>query len=238
MEVRWDEAGKPVPSERKPLATDRVALTPGRDADVALIRRIYALYIGQGAGDSAIARELSTEGLRTDLDKPSDAATVRPILTSEKCCGVLVFNQTTRKLRRPVAGNPESVWVRCENALAPIVSRDIFNHAQRVCAARASTPDRERILQALRDIHAHHGTINARLCQHSSLPGRTTIHALFGGYVEAYAAAGLPVQKTASGALGIRSRRMMMKWLIEQCAAKARLGPRGWCSPMPGMSSC
>lgn len=210
--------------ERKRLPTDRVALVPGEVADVSVIRRIYAMYIGQGMGDSAIARQLCAEGLLTHLDKPWDPATVRRILTSEKYCGVLVFNQTTRKLRRRVAGNPESVWVRCEDALQPIVSRDTFNDAQNIRAARAGAPDRERILQALRAIHARHGTINAQLCQNPMLPGRTTMHALFGGYVGAYAEAGLAVQKTASGALGIRSTRVMMKWLIDECAAKARLG--------------
>ncbi|MBB3221696.1 recombinase family protein [Pseudoduganella umbonata] len=216
--------GRLAPGERKFLATDRVALEPGCDADVALVCRIYMLYTMHGFSDSAIARQLDAEGLRTHLGKPWDPATVRRILTSEKYCGVLVFNQTTRKLRSPVAGNPQDTWVRCDTALAPIVSRETFQHAQDIRAGRATGPDRQRILALLRDIHARHGTINARLCHHPELPGRNIMRALFGGYVGAYAEAGLPVQRTVSGALAIRSTRVMMKRLIEQCAATARRG--------------
>ncbi|QBE66265.1 recombinase family protein [Pseudoduganella lutea] len=210
--------------ERKPAVTDRVALAPTTEADIRLVRRIYAMYLKQSMGDSAIAARLRAEGRVNHLGKPWDAATVRRILTSEKYCGELVFNRTTRRLRTPVAANPASAWVRCDSALMPMVSRATFDAAMSARAQRSSGPDRESILNGMRAIVRQYGTINVRLCRAAGLPGKTTVQAMFGGYIQAYAAAGLPDQRTQSGCLGVRSARALILALRDQahaCAERA-----------------
>ncbi len=211
------------PGERKPVLTDRIALKMGSDVDVMLVRRIYALYTIERLGDSAIAAQLRGEGLCNHLGKPWDAATVRRILTSEKYCGTLLFNRTTRRLRSPVAVTPEATWVRCDDALESIVSRQAFEATQRVRNERAAGASREAVLENLQAVFRRYGKINAQLCKDPSLPGRETIHALFGGYVEAYRAANLPLQHTPTGALGIRSTRVIMAQLVAQATELAML---------------
>lgn len=47
---------------------------------------------------------------------------------------------------------------------------------------------------------------------------------LFGGYVHAYAAAGLPVLRTATGALGIRSMRALVQGMMAEVIERAVRG--------------
>jgi hypothetical protein len=61
-----------------------------------------------------------------------------------------------------------------------------------------------------------HGTINMGLCKDPSLPGREAILKLFGGYVQAYAAAGLPPLRSANGALGIRTMRAFVERMMTE----------------------
>ena len=67
--------------ERKPVMTDRVILVPRSDADIALVCRIYAMYLVGGLAGSAIAAQLRVDGRINHLGKPWDAATVRGVLT-------------------------------------------------------------------------------------------------------------------------------------------------------------
>jgi DNA invertase Pin-like site-specific DNA recombinase len=213
------------PGERKPAPTDRVALVPGRPEEVEMVRRIYRWYIEDGWGDSDIARQLRSQGGKTHMGIPWDAATVRRILTNERYCGQMLFNQTTRRMRGRVARNPEGMWIRCDGALEPIVSRECFAQARRIREERAAGADREKILDALRALYLLHGTINIELCRKSPLPGRETILRLFGGYVNAYAAAGLPALRTENGALGIRSMRTLVEGMLtDVCDKAARAG--------------
>ncbi|MBB3122203.1 recombinase family protein [Pseudoduganella violacea] len=208
--------------ERKPAATDRVALRHGSPDEVALVCRIYRLYTEDGWSDTRIAAQLRAEGLLNHMGRPWDTATVRRILTSPRYCGEIVFNQTTRRLRSKAIPNPEQLWVRCTEAITPMVSQATFALAQQIRKRRAEGPDREAVLAQLRAVFARHGKINAALCRTSSLPGKVWIRRLFGSYVQAYVAAGLPLQHTASGALGILSMHQHVDALLAAVTAHAR----------------
>lgn len=207
--------------ERKPMLTDRITLTPGLPEEVALVRSIYHWYIEDGWSDSRIARHLRADGGTTHMGSPWDPSTVRRILTNERYCGELLFNQTTRRLHSKVEANPEELWIRCHDAFEPIVSRPYFEKARNIRTLRAAGPAPEDVLGALRAIYQRHGTINIELCKASSLPGRETMLRLFGGYVQAYAAAGLPSLHTPSGALGIRTMRALIEGLLKDVGERA-----------------
>ncbi len=209
--------------ERKPAVTDRIALQHSGPEEVALVRRIYRLYTEEGWSDTRIARQLRSEGRCNHMGKPWDTSTVRRILTSRRYCGEIVFNQTTRRLRGKSAPNPEHLWVRCADAIEPMVSMATFELAQRIRQRRSNGPDREVVLEHLRAIYRHHGTINAALCRRSSLAGRVTVLKLFGGYIRAYAAAGLPLKHTAHGALGILAMRQQVEVMIAEVTERATL---------------
>lgn len=210
-----DEKTPLLPGQRKPMPTDRVALVPGSEGEVALVRRIYHLYTELGWSDSRIATVLAAEGRSTHMGRAWDPPSVRRILTNRRYYGELVFNQTSRRLGGLRANNPESAWVRREGALQGMVGRAEFERAQQIRMQRALGPQRDDILARLRELYREHGTINEALCCAARLPGHMTIHKLFGGYVQAYVAAGLPASRTATGALGIRSMRAVVDEMLD-----------------------
>ncbi|SFV17966.1 recombinase family protein [Pseudoduganella namucuonensis] len=207
--------------QRKPGTTDRVTLVHGTADEVALVRRIFRLYTEEGWNDTRIAAQLRAEGRINHLGKSWDPNSVRRILINGRYCGEIVYNQTTRRLRGPVTRNPERLWIRCDGALAPMVTRAAFETARRIRAGRASGPEREDVLELLRALHRRHGAISAALCVAAGLPGRETMRRLFGGYVAAYAAAGLPPQHTEAGALGVRTMRTLVEAMLARVTEKA-----------------
>jgi DNA invertase Pin-like site-specific DNA recombinase len=160
------------PGERKPMPTDRVVLKQGDADEVAIVRQIFRWYTEDGRSDSDIARLLGVNGGCTHMGIPWDPASIRRILTSERYCGQIVFNQTTRRMRSRVVRNPEEQWIRCEEAVEPIVSRECFEVARQIRQARAAGPDPESVIECLRTIFFRNGTINMELCKDLSLPGR------------------------------------------------------------------
>lgn len=209
------------PGERKPMPTDRVTLSLGLPDEVALVRRIYSWYTEDGWGDSEIARQLRAEGRKTHMGIPWDPGTVRRVLTNERYCGQMLYNQTSRRMRAKATRNPEVEWIRFVDAVEPMVSGECFDRARRIRAARAAGPDPADVLDCLRALYLRHGTINSDLCKDSSLPGRETIKKLFGGYVQAYAAAGIPPLLTAKGALGFRTMRGVVETMLLEVQEKA-----------------
>lgn len=209
------------PGERKPMLTDRVSLTPGSPDEVATVRRIYAWYIDDGLSDTRIAERLRADGAKTHMGIPWDPATVRRILTNERYCGQVFFNKTTRRMRSRAKVNPEDQWICCDRALEPIVTLECFQQARKLRQARAAGPSRATVLAGIQALYAQHGTINTQLCKASTLPGRDTIVRLFGGYVKAYAAAGLPPLRSCGGALGIRTMRIFVEQTLTEVIDKA-----------------
>jgi len=210
--------------ERKSVMTDRVTLAHSSPAEVEVVRRIYRLYTEDELNDSEIARILQTEGHSTQMGRPWDNCTVRRILMNPRYCGEVVYNQTTRRLKGKVHANPEQDWIHCADALDPMVERDTFDLARQIRKRRAAGPDREVVLDQLREVFRQKGTINAKLCNAFGLPRRNTILKLFGSYIGAYAAAGLPTQFTAGGALGFRSMHATIDTLVGKaivCAESA-----------------
>ena len=204
------------PGERKSVATDRVALTHSSLSDVQIVQQIFRLYAEDGWTDTEIARELNSKGHLNSAGERWTASNVRRILINPRYCGELVYNQTSRRLRSKVQSNPEHLWVRCEGALTPMVSRKTFDLAQAVRMRRADGPDRDSVLAELRRVFEKHGTISAKICNASDLPKKNIMYKLFGTYVNAYAAAGLPIQHTAKGALDLFTLRILIDALLAQ----------------------
>ncbi|MYM25482.1 recombinase family protein [Duganella sp. FT135W] len=204
-----------MPGERKATATDRVALVHGPADEVAVVRRIFQLYVDRRLSDRRIAALLRKDASSRDSGKIWSSTAVRRILVNRRYCGDLLYNQTTRRMGSPVTPNQPTQWICCNGALEPIVDATVFDQAQQIRHQNASGPQREAILKQLRAIYKHHGTINIALCRGDpSLPGGGIINALFGGYLRAYAAAGLPPLRTATGTLSYRTTRLLATDLL------------------------
>jgi DNA invertase Pin-like site-specific DNA recombinase len=219
VSVAADGAGRtPLgPGERKSALTDRVALVPGPPSEVAMVRRIFQHYVEHGLSDGRIAALLRKEGASRMPGVPWSAIAVRRILVNPRYCGDLLYNRTTRRMGKAISGNHAADWICCHDALPPIVERTVFERAQEIRRLSARGPQREAVLQQLRTLYERHGTISIQLCRRDpAIPGGHAIVALFGGYLRAYAAAGLPPLGTATGALHHRTSRLLATKLLDE----------------------
>jgi DNA invertase Pin-like site-specific DNA recombinase len=176
--------------EYKSIATDRVILVPGPPEEVAVVKRIYHDYTKHGMGSSAIASALNGEGVRSESGRPWSEAVVKRVLTSEKYVGDSVWGRASAKLQTRHRPNPPEMWTRVAGAFEGIVSRPLFEKAQRVRAERAHHPTDEQVIARLRRIHAKHGAITTRLIKADGLLGTNAIRKRFGGLISAYGLVG------------------------------------------------
>ena len=128
-----------VRGEQKSIQTDRVILVPGPDDEIATVRGIYCAFVESGWSESRIADDLNARGLRTDLAHAWSRATIHEILVNEKYCGNNVWNRTSSKLVDPLTRNPPELFIRRDQAFAPIVDREMFAAARSVFEERAPT---------------------------------------------------------------------------------------------------
>lgn len=81
--------------ERKSILTDRVILVPGPPQEVALVRRIYELYVYNNLSQREIAATLNKDGTGMVSGRIWTHQNVRSVLGNEKYIGNNVFMVTT-----------------------------------------------------------------------------------------------------------------------------------------------
>lgn len=171
--------------ERKSIATDRTILVPGPPEEVAVVQRIYKDYIG-GMGCWSLAHALNRDGVRSENGARWSEATVKRVLTLEKYVGDSVWGRTSAKLKTPHQHTDPSTWARCPSAFEGVVSRELFNKAQKVRAKRRRRASDGEIVQRLRSIHSKHGEITVRRIREDGCLGAGVIRQRFGSLARAY----------------------------------------------------
>ena len=73
--------------ERKALSSDKVIVIPGPPDELAVIKRIFALYVRSRLSISQIAQRLARAGVKGYGDNPLGSHTIRHILSNELCIG-------------------------------------------------------------------------------------------------------------------------------------------------------
>ncbi|MBZ0212003.1 MAG: recombinase family protein [Hyphomicrobium sp.] len=176
--------------ECKSVATDRIILVPGPPEEIAVVQRIYEDYVHNDMGTWSIAHALNLDGIRSESGGRWSEAVVKRILTSEKYVGDSVWGRQSCKLKTEHRNTDPSTWVRYRGAFEPIVSRELFEKAQKVRAKRARRVSDHDVVRRLRRIHAEHGEITTRLIKEDGYLGSGAIRQRFGSLVRAYADAG------------------------------------------------
>jgi DNA invertase Pin-like site-specific DNA recombinase len=129
-----DELGRPklllAPGERKAIKTDRVILVPGPREEVETVWKIFDLYAHTEMSMPGIADLLNRKGTYPQTGLKWNLGLIWRILTSEKYTGDYVWNRMSRKLGEAPTPNPQDKWVRCDRALRPLITRDLFELAQ------------------------------------------------------------------------------------------------------------
>jgi len=179
------------PGERKAVSSDKVVPIPGPPEELAVIRRIFRLYVRDRLSIAAISRRFARSGVTGYEGRPLEAHTIRHLLSNELCIGRVTYNMTTRKLQGPTLKNPAPSWSRY-SAFDPIVPPTQFRKAQELLAQAANPHwDKEKIAESLRRLLAQEGRLSQVLINAAEgTPCSETVVSWFGSLQAAYAAIG------------------------------------------------
>lgn len=214
--------------ERKALSTDRVVIVPGSTEELAVIRRIFKLYVRRKLSIYEIAKRLAKADIKGYGGKPLSWATIRRILSSELCLGRMTYNVTTKRLQNRPIRNPEASWTR-HQAFEPIVSPAQFRKAQKRLARAKAPWNKETIIAALRRLLAKNGHLSQRIINTSEgAPSADAVDRHFGSLFKAYNAAGYdPTTRILFGNNGrYWSEKAVIVGLRQLHAEKGRISNR------------
>jgi DNA invertase Pin-like site-specific DNA recombinase len=195
-----DERGQPKGEltwgEHKSLQTDRVILIPGPEAEQALVRRIYRLFVTTGMTEAGIAQQLNGESVLTDRGRPWTRAVVHQVLTNEKYIGNNVFNRVSFKLKKQRVRNPPDKWIRSEGAFEAIVPAATFLEAREIILARSRRLSDEELLTRLRFLLEERGAVSGLVIdERPGMPSSSVYRTRFGSLLRAYELVGYRPQR-------------------------------------------
>jgi DNA invertase Pin-like site-specific DNA recombinase len=186
-----DQAGQPKQEldfgEQKSLQTDRVILVRGPDDELAVVRRIYRMFIDERRHEGQIAALLNEEGIRGARDREWTRGTVHEVLTNEKYIGRNVYNRVSFKLKKRRVQNPPEIWIRNDDAFESVVDEQTFFTAGGIIQARARRVSDEELLNRLRILLEHQGKVSGLLIDEmEGMPSSAVYRHRFGSLVRAY----------------------------------------------------
>jgi len=211
--------------ERKPVPTDRVSYALGPDQEIAVIRRIYDMYLVEHLSDTGIARRLNGEGIENEFGRPWSPYHVKQVLTNDKYAGTLVFNRSTQRFRTSKRPNSPSTWVKVEDAFDAIVPREKLEEARAERQRRRKHWTDDEMLDVLRDLFIEHGKVTPDLINASSGPAVKSYEFRFNGIVAAMDLAGVSSPSLARSTITRYRMRCITRDMtveLERCAAAAK----------------
>lgn len=177
--------------EHKSIATDRVILVPGPDAEIDTVRDVYRMFIEEGRSEREIAEVLNARGGVTDWDRPWTRGAVHQLLINEKYIGNNVWGRTSFKLKSAHVQNPPEDWVRSDGAFDGIIDNDLFDRAQAIIRARSDRLTDERMLEILQQILESQGYLSGLIIDEAEdCPSSSAFRSRFGSLLRAYALVG------------------------------------------------
>jgi DNA invertase Pin-like site-specific DNA recombinase len=214
--------------EYKALSSDKVVVVPGPTEELAVIKRIFRLYVRDKLSIYEIGRRLAKAGVKGYRGKALSQATIHRILGSELCLGRMTYNVTAKKLQGPSIRNPETVWARYQ-AFEPIVSPAQFQKAQERLAVGNRPWDKEKIIAALKRLLEKNGHLSSKLLNRTvGAPSSDAVDRHFGSLLKAYSIAGYdPKTRTFFGNNGrYWSESAVIMGLRQLHAEKGRISNR------------
>jgi hypothetical protein len=151
------------PGQLKPYPTSQVVLGWGPPEEVAIVRRIFRLFLRNVLSPPAIAGLLNLEAVPRREGRPWSPKQVRTILTNELVIGVYATGKSVHRLgvRRTV---PKSEGWNRQKILPAMVAPAQFHEAQRRLSRDPGMKHNEQMMLAdLRRLLAKHHTLNRAL---------------------------------------------------------------------------
>ena len=135
-----DEKRNPVrileDGEHKAIHNQRVTLTGGADEEVETIRHIFMLFGKESKDPSEIASLLNEECIPSPGGARWSETSILAILQNEIYAGTMVWNKTSQKMKAPSHPNPETDWIKAEDAFDPVVPKEMFYLVQGIIKGR------------------------------------------------------------------------------------------------------
>ena len=177
--------------EQKSIATDRVILVPGPDAEVEVVREVYSLFVDCGRTEAEIAADLNGRGLLSDLGRPWTRGAVHQMLINEKYIGNNVWGKTSFKLKSEHVQNAPQDWVRSDGAFERLVDASMYEKAKRIIDARSDRLTDDRMLELLAQILDRRGYLSGLIIDEvEDCPSSGAFRDRFGSLLRAYALVG------------------------------------------------
>lgn len=211
--------------ERKCMPTDRVTYTRGPDDEVAVIHRIYEMYLAARMSDTGIARRLNDEGVANEFGRTWSPYHVKQVLTNDKYAGTLVFNRSTQRLKSSRRANAQSSWVKVNDAFDAIVSREKLEEARAERIRRRRQWSNDEMLDELRQIFIEHGKVTPDLINASGGPAVKSYAFRFNGITSAMGLAGVSWPSLTRSTITRYRMRCITRDMtieLERCAAAAK----------------
>ena len=180
-----DERKEPLhilePGQRKGIQNQRVTLTEGQAAQVAIVQRIFREFVEAGHSEYRIAEGLNADKISSPGGHRWAAGSVRTILRREKYIGSMVWNQTSQKLKTPRRHNPPEKWVLTPEAFDGIISQEQFARAQQIMEERRRKYDPDRLLEKLDALRKEYDLVSSSLLRsQEDMAGPSTYSRYFG----------------------------------------------------------
>ncbi|MDD3041194.1 recombinase family protein [Bacteroides sp.] len=194
-----DEAGQPkqelIMGQRKSLLAERVILVPGPEEERKIVLWMYDQFIN-GMNEAEIAASLNTQKLLNHFGRIWSRGTVSEVLTNEKYIGNNLFNRTSGKMKSKFKPNPESEWVRKEQAFEPVVDVKTFLTVQKIYKERSLKISNDELLHGLRNLYEQQGRLSALIIDEAeALPPSSIFRSRFGGLLKAYRMIGYTTER-------------------------------------------
>lgn len=185
-----DEHGKPrfvlQPGQRKAVSTDKITYTRGPAREVALVRKIFHLYVSDKLRLGQIEAWLNKKGRKQRNGNPWTTAAVRGVLTQQLYTGRYIFGKRANNLGHRAMLSPDR-WVATD-VMEPIVPKAIFDAAQerRAATIRKYMAKQEILEELARLLHEKGRLTKPLINQCIYLPNYQAIARHFGTLSEAY----------------------------------------------------
>ncbi|MFC4595540.1 recombinase family protein [Sphingobium tyrosinilyticum] len=186
-----EEKGVLNPGEHKSIATDRVILVPGPEAEIQVVQEVYGLFVELGQSEQEIAETLNARGVATDLGRPWTRGSVHQLLINEKYIGNSVWARTSCKLKGAHVRNDPAEWIRADGAFSSIVAPELFKVAQAIIQQRSAKMSDDEMLALLAGILGRNGYLSGLIIDEAEgCPSSSSYRSRFGSLLRAYALVG------------------------------------------------
>jgi DNA invertase Pin-like site-specific DNA recombinase len=215
----------------KSFKTDRVVLVPGPPDEIAVVRRIFDLFVTQHVFKKKIAKVLNSEGVPFTNGRKWNENHIRFMLSNERYAGTLVFGKTSSLLRLGrghgrIKSAPGTA-IRGSAGYEPIVSQNMFAAANEPKFKAGYWYRDEALLAFLRRLWRERGSISHRLIETTKgVPSPQTYRKRFGTLREAYKRIGYIEQPDRERIAHYAQTRKILLGITDKLCSEAK--KNGW----------